>query len=134
MPHLVLEYSANLESEVDIAKLVSALHEAAMTSGVFKPGAVRTRAVSREIYMIADGHPDNRFAHLVVRIGSGRSPEVKRDLGRHLFEALTETLAEVSQTRPLAISMEVQEIDPHFSFRKNNLHEIVAARGGDTDG
>lgn len=133
MPHLILEYSANLEPDVDVAELVKALHEAAMTSGVFKPGAVRTRALGREIYSIADEHPDNCFAHMVVRIGAGRSPEVKRDLGEHLFEALTGALAQVSVTRPLAISMEVQEIDPDFSFRKNNIHEIVAARVGDTD-
>ncbi len=133
MPHLVVEYSANLEPDVDVAQLVRVLHEAAMMSGVFKPGAVRTRAVKREIYSIADDHPDNRFAHVVVRIGAGRSADVKRGLGEHLFDALTGALAEVSATRPLAISMEVQEIDPDFSFRKNNLHEIVAARGGGTD-
>ena len=77
MPHLIVEYSANLEHEVDIPHLVSAIHAAALDTGVFPIGGIRTRAVRREIYQVADGHPDNGFIHLQARIGKGRTPDVR---------------------------------------------------------
>jgi 5-carboxymethyl-2-hydroxymuconate isomerase len=29
---------------------------------------------------------------------------------------------------PLGLSVEMQELDPELSFKKNNLHELVKAR------
>ena len=42
MPHLIVEYSANLEPALDIRGLVEALHEAALETGVFPIGGIRT--------------------------------------------------------------------------------------------
>ena len=72
MPHLVLEYSANLEPSIDIDGLLEAVHEAAAATGVFPRGGIRSRAVGHDRYRIADGHPDNGFVFLNVRIGAGR--------------------------------------------------------------
>ena len=71
MPHLIVEYSANLEPALDIATLVEALHEAALETGVFPIGGMRTRAARRDLYRIADGHADNAFIHVQARIGAG---------------------------------------------------------------
>ena len=59
MPHLILEYSSNLSTKLDVQTLVDRVHTAALETGMFKLGAVRTRATARDIYRIADGHPDN---------------------------------------------------------------------------
>ena len=50
MPHLIVEYSANLERDVDIPRLVAAVHAAALETGVFPIGGIRTRAERRDIY------------------------------------------------------------------------------------
>ena len=71
MPHLIVEYSANLERDVDIPRLVGAIHAAALETGVFPVGGIRTRAARREIHQVADGHPDNGFIHVQARIGRG---------------------------------------------------------------
>ncbi len=42
MPHLTVEYSANLENQIDILQLVDKIHQAALKTGVFEVGAVRT--------------------------------------------------------------------------------------------
>ena len=47
MPHLILEYSANLEADIDIRKLITVVHEAALKTGVFPRGGCRTRAARR---------------------------------------------------------------------------------------
>jgi 5-carboxymethyl-2-hydroxymuconate isomerase len=128
MPHLTVEYSTNLENQIDILKLVETVHQAALRTGVFEVGAVRTRAVGREYYVIADGHRDNTFVAIFVRVAPGRTPETRRRLGQEIFDAACEFLKNAYETTPLGISLEVQEIDDTAAFRKNNLHAIVKER------
>lgn len=128
MPHITIEYSANLKDKVDIPKLVEAVHQAALRTGVFEVAAVRTRAAARDVYAIADGHPDNAFVAISARIAPGRPAETRKRLGQEIFDAACEFLRSVYETSPLAISLEVQEIDNTAAFRKNNLHSIVKER------
>jgi 5-carboxymethyl-2-hydroxymuconate isomerase len=128
MPHLIVEYSANLENAVDIAALVQAMHAAALETGAFPIGGTRTRAERREVYTIADGHPDNSFIHIQARIGTGRTPEVRQKAAEHLFARLKSETAEAFAKRPLGLTLEIVEIDPVGSMKHNNLHEIVEAR------
>lgn len=128
MPHLILEYSANLEAALDIARLVGAIHAAALETGVFPIGGLRTRAARRDLYAIADEHPDNGFIHVQARIGAGRSEEVRERAAQHIFERLKAETAAAFASRPLGLTLEIVEIDPVGSLKHNNLHEIVAAR------
>jgi 5-carboxymethyl-2-hydroxymuconate isomerase len=128
MPHLIVEYSANLEPALDVARLIGALHEAALETGVFPIGGIRTRAARRDIYRIADGHADNAFVHVQARIGKGRAEEVRQKAAEHVFARLKAETAEVFARRPLGLTLEIVEIDPVGSLKHNNLHEIVAAR------
>ena len=127
MPHLIVEYSSNLDPHLDLAGLTQRLHRAAIDTGVFPLGGARTRAVRRDHYVVADGDPANGFVHLVARIGHGRSKEVKKRAGDALFSALCGHLESLYQSSPLAISFEIQEIDPDFSYKRNNLHERLAS-------
>jgi 5-carboxymethyl-2-hydroxymuconate isomerase len=128
MPHFTIEYSSNLEDRVDFRELARVVHEAALSTGVFEVGAVRTRTEPRNVYVIADGHPDNAFVAVIARIAQGRSPEVRKHVGATVFDALCDYLAKVYESAPIGLSLEVQEIDPLASFKKNNLHEIVKQR------
>ena len=130
MPHLIVEYSANLDAKVDIDGLLRELHEAAAASGVFPLGGIRTRAARREHYHIADGHPDNAFVHVVARIRHGRPLDVRQRAGTLLFDTLCKCLETAYATTPLGISLEIQEIDPDVSYKQNNLHDYVARRQG----
>ena len=128
MPHLTIEYSANLAADVDIQALVDGLHEAAIETGVFPLGGIRTRAAARQHYRIADGDPGHAFVHVVLRIAAGRDAATRERAGQHVFDALTRLLAPVAEAHGLAISFELQEIAPAWSARLNNLHERLAAR------
>ena len=128
MPHAIIEYSANLEPELNYWSLVEAVHMAALETGVFPVGGLRTRAAKREAHRIADGHPDNGYVHLILKIGHGRDFETKKEAGEAVFAALCEFLQPLYDTRPLAISFEIQEIDKDLNFKKNNLHEHVRRR------
>lgn len=125
MPHLNIEYSANLESALDIQALVDRIHETALETGIFPLGGVRTRAEARRYYRIANGDPRAGYIHLMVRIGSGREFETRRAAGDRIFAALCDFTQEVFDTQPLALSFELHEIPPDMAWRKNNLHDLL---------
>ena len=128
MPHLIVEYSANVEADLEPLKLAQAVHAAALETGVFPVGGLRTRLARRDVYVIGDSHPDNRFVHVQARIGAGRTPEVRAAAAAHIFDRLTAVTADVFANRPLGLTLEIVEIDPVGSHKHNNLHEIIAAR------
>jgi 5-carboxymethyl-2-hydroxymuconate isomerase len=128
MPHIWVEYSANLDDDVVIDKLLDSVHEAAIATGVFPIGGARTRAVRVEQYRIADGHRDNGFVHVVLRIGHGRDAATKKAATEAVFAAVCAFLRPVYDRRPLGISLEMQELDPVLNLKLNNLHEYVAQR------
>lgn len=129
MPHQIIEYSANLESRLDIRTLVDDLHTTAQGIDGLPIGGLRTRTARREVYAIADRHPDNAFVHVILKLGHGRSLEQRRAFGEALFAALCALLEPVSSTSPLAISFEIQEIHADLTWKKNNLRDYLARRG-----
>jgi 5-carboxymethyl-2-hydroxymuconate isomerase len=128
VPHIIIEYSANLRERIRLGSLIERLHATAIETGVFPLGGTRTRAAERIDYRIADGHPDNGFVHVTMRMGHGRDADTKMRAAQTVFDALCAHLAPLFDTAPLGISFEVQEIDPVLNFKKNNLHEYVKAR------
>jgi 5-carboxymethyl-2-hydroxymuconate isomerase len=129
MPHIIIEYSANLEERMNLPGLIEKLHLTTVGMEWFSLAAARTRAERRDHYRIADNKPEYGFVHVIVRIGHGRSLEVKQHAGRVIFEALCEHLQPIYDRSPLGITLEIQEIDPDLSWRKNNLHELLAKKG-----
>jgi 5-carboxymethyl-2-hydroxymuconate isomerase len=130
MPHLMLECSDNLRERCDLAEVVRVVHEAALETGIFPIGGTRTRLIEYAAgrYRIADGDPASAFLAITVRIGQGRDLETKRRVGQAIFDAVCRALDEAYRTSPLAISLEVQEIDGELNFRHNNLHEYAKRR------
>ncbi|GJD49151.1 5-carboxymethyl-2-hydroxymuconate Delta-isomerase [Methylobacterium crusticola] len=130
MPHIVVEYSANLEAQVPPRRLVDALHGAALGTGVFPVGGLRTRAERRDVYAVADGDPGHAFVAVRVRMGAGRDAATRRRVAEDLMRVLEAETAEAFASRGLGLSVDVEEIDPVASLKTNNLHERIAAREG----
>lgn len=128
MPHLIIEYSANLEDRLELDSLMDSLHAAALETGVFPLGGLRIRAHGIERYRIADCDPANAFVHVTALIGHGRPLDVRRRAGERLFATLTDQLASLYEQGPLAISFNIQEFHPELNFKQNNLHQYVAER------
>ena len=132
MPHLIIDYSANLDDALDMRALAEAVHAAALASGVFPIGGCRTRLARRDVSVIGDGHPDNGYIHIQARIGAGRAPDVRQRAAEQIFEALKIQTAAYFAGAPLGLSFEIVEMDPVGSLKHNNLHEIIAQRGSKT--
>ncbi|MGI9326370.1 MAG: hypothetical protein ACR2PZ_14205 [Pseudomonadales bacterium] len=132
MPHQIIEYSANLDQKLDIAGLVLALHQCAATLEPLPLAGLRTRAYPTRDFAVADRHPDNAFIAVYLRIAEGRPLAVRQALGEALFQCLTEYTAELFALTPIALSYELQEIDPITRWNQNNLKEHLQSRAEHT--
>jgi 5-carboxymethyl-2-hydroxymuconate isomerase len=128
LPHIVLEYSANLSAQLDFAALLESLRDSALATGVFPLGGIRIRAYQAGHYLIADGHPDNAFVHIMLRVGHGRDLQTRKRACEAIFATACEFLQPLYDRLPLGVSLEMQEIDAVLTAKKNTLHEYVERR------
>lgn len=120
MPHLTIEYSANIEPH--IAGLCHGLRDVMLASGLFEIGAVRVRARPCPHYAIADEMAENGFADMILRIGAGRSDADKFAVGKALMACAETHFANLLARPHFALSLEVQEISAPFSWKTNAIH------------
>jgi 5-carboxymethyl-2-hydroxymuconate isomerase len=128
MPHVIVEYSANIEDKIRLPQLLAALHEAMEKTGIAEIAGLRTRAERRDDFRIADNHPSNGFVAIIVRIAQGRSLETRKMMFEAVTAAADKHLEPVFASTPLALSVEVQEIDPTQRINKSNIRDFMNAR------
>jgi 5-carboxymethyl-2-hydroxymuconate isomerase len=97
------------------------VHQSVLATGIFKLGAVRTRAARRDIFFIADADPQNAFINVIVRVASGRPLEKRRAVAEAIMGVIAAKTAGIGDSRGLALSVYVEEIDEDGALRKNNL-------------
>ena len=123
MPHLIVECSENVAKAVSLDDLVRGLHETAIATGVFPLGGIRTRVHVCRHYRIADGDPRHAFVHVQMRIARGRDLATRKRAAEQVFSALREGLTALLATNTVALSLEIEEINPDTSLRHNTIHE-----------
>lgn len=123
MPHFTIEYSSNLEATVDIGRLCRRVLREVVATGLFEVGAVRVRTLRCDHYAIADELEANGFIDMSFRIGAGRSVEDRKRTGDAIFRAVTDQLGPLFDTPHFALSLEIREIDPVLSWKKNAIHQ-----------
>lgn len=128
MPHVICEYSANIEDKIRIDALLETLHDAMMRTRAAELAGLRTRAARRDHFRIADNDPANGFVNITVRVAKGRTVEVRKLIAETVFAAASKHLETVFATTPLALSVEVQEIDPEFRLHANNIRTWMKAK------
>jgi 5-carboxymethyl-2-hydroxymuconate isomerase len=128
MPHVICEYSANLEQRIRIPALLEKLHEAMTRTGTAELAGLRTRADRRTDYIIADNDPANGFVNVTIRVAKGRTVETRKLIAQTIFAAAEKHLADVFATTPFVLSVEVQEIDPEFRIHTSNIRERMKAK------
>ena len=125
VPHVTIEYSANVAVDHDIDALVSAVHTAALDHGLAAVDALRTRAAERAHYRIADGNSSFAFVAIHVRIGPRRDLEQKQTFIEALLDAAIAALTPTELA--IAWSIELNEIDPNLRINMNNVRKAREA-------
>ena len=129
MPHLTVEYSANLEEDVDIAAFCTAMRDAMLATGIFPLGGIRVRAFPCHTYVIADGDPRYAYLHMICRIGAGRDADTRLAAAEAIYGAAEGHLRARIGDRPMGLSLDLDELHPRTSLKRfNTVHDAVAAK------
>ncbi len=127
MPHFTIEYSANVDSLVDMDEVVEVVREAAVETKIFPLGGIRVRAIKCEHYAIADGRANLGFLDMVLRLGEGRDLATRKKAGEHIFRILSDHLDPVFAASKFALSFDMQINDKETSWKRNNIHDVLKA-------
>ena len=87
MAHLSFEYSANLETELDLQAFCDLMRDVMRDSGVFPLGGIRVRGTRVDVCAVASGEPDIAFIDMTVRMGQGRDEATRSEVTETLYAA-----------------------------------------------
>lgn len=122
MAHLTIQHSARLAERHDMAELCDTLRAVMVAQGCFPVGGIRVRAWPTPADAMADGHPDNLYADLVLRMGAGRDRDTRRAAGEAIMSAANAFFASELAGNHFAMALEIVEIDPDMSWKTNTIH------------
>ncbi len=130
MPHLVLLYTPNLETELDMSGLCRSLADAMLTvrdeagAQVFPTGGTRVLAYPAAHFAVADGSGDFAFCWLNLRMGRGRSEATQQAAGQAVLEAARARFAPVLERRRVGLTLQVDVGAEVFDAKFGNLHPL----------
>lgn len=123
MPHIALDYSANMETRTDMAGLCDHLRRAAVETGVFPLAGIRVRAFAATHCSIADGDPAHGYIDISVRLRAGRDLDAKSRAAQAIFKAAEHYLAPALARHSIALSLEMRDIDPLLSPKTGTIRD-----------
>lgn len=142
MPHVVILYTGNLESQTDMSGLCRKLADTMLTvraedgSQVFPTGGIRVYAYPAPHYSVSDGGTagkaaggdgDYGFIYLNLRMGRGRTAEVQKAAGDALLACAKDHLAPMFDRRHVGLTVQVDESPGQvYDAKHSTLHPLFA--------
>jgi 5-carboxymethyl-2-hydroxymuconate isomerase len=121
MPHLTLEYTDNLN--FDIQPLLARLHSELVATGAINLKGLKSRALCFSDYRIADGDPNYAFVHVNLLIRQGRPLETQKEAAERVMAVLKETFGQRFQDGYLSLSVDIKEMREGASLTYHNIPE-----------
>jgi 5-carboxymethyl-2-hydroxymuconate isomerase len=109
MPHLVIEYSANLHG-FDAAATLAACNGFLADTGHFGEADIKSRVVRHEHFLVGTRAEGRGFVHATLRLLSGRPENVKQALSRGVLEALQASFAK-PEGMDVQLSVQLQDME-----------------------
>ncbi len=104
MPHFVIEYSREIETDFDINKVMQITYDSGVASGVMQASDIKVRARPYDYYRLFN--EDDSFLHVTVFLLDGRTNEQKEQVAEILRENLQSYLADVT-----SISVDIRDMN-----------------------
>ena len=124
MPHLTLEYTDNIE--IDVQPLLARLHEEVVATGAINLKGIKSRAVKHTQYRIADGNPDYGFVHVSLLIREGRPVEIQKEATQRVMNVLKETFGHLFEKRKLSLTVDLKEMRDGIALTEHNIPDKAA--------
>jgi 5-carboxymethyl-2-hydroxymuconate isomerase len=122
MPHLTLEYTDNLQ--FDVQPLLARLHAELVATGAVNLKGIKSRAIRHSAYRIADGNEEYAFVHVNLLIREGRPFEVQKDAAQRVMEVLKETFGDRFEKGHLSLSVDIKEMRDGIAQTFHNIPEL----------
>ncbi|MFT4189929.1 MAG: 5-carboxymethyl-2-hydroxymuconate Delta-isomerase [Comamonas sp.] len=116
MPHLTIEYSANLHGLPE-EQLLERLNAAVCSHPtILEEADLKARIAALPRYRIGL-HPENRaFVHAELRLMAGRAPEVKKELSDRIAAVLQATVPQPEGV-VVQLSVDIADMDRNSYFK-----------------
>lgn len=121
MPHIAIDYTANLTNDLLPLELPKKLHEAAQDLGVFPLNGLRTFARAIDEFHVGTASQNEAFINIQVRIAPGRPQELRQRIVDTLFSTAEQTLAALIEKRSVGLQLEVTELDRSLTRMAGSL-------------
>jgi 5-carboxymethyl-2-hydroxymuconate isomerase len=119
MPHLTLEYTDNIQ--FDVQDLLARLIDAMVATGAVNLKGLKSRAVRQTEYRIADGSEAYGFVHLGILVKEGRSVETQQEMTRRTMNVLEETFQPYFEDGTISLSVDLKEMVTGIALTKHNI-------------
>ncbi|MDB5906883.1 MAG: 5-carboxymethyl-2-hydroxymuconate isomerase [Massilia sp.] len=135
MPHLKIDYSANLDEYADMAVLCRSLSAALAGlrdvpgQPLFPLAGTRVMAAPAPHHAVAGGRAGYAFVYLNLRITPGRDKALIAHAGAALLATVEEHFGALMRTRPIGITLHIDETAPAYEGKYSNLASHLAAEG-----
>jgi len=129
MPHVVIQYTPNVEADMHALcrELAAVLVEQQAEGGsqLFPPGGTRVMAYPAAHFAVADGKEDYAFVYINVKIGGGRSEASKTRAGDAMMEKVKARFAALFAKRLIGITLQIEESPGQvYDAKHSNLHPL----------
>ena len=128
MPHLNIQYTANLDALTDMGKLCNTLAATLVAlrgedgvAPLFPVAGTRVMAWPAPHFAVADGQPGRAFIYMKLLITPGRSEALKKRAGDALLAAASAHLDPVFAQHAVGLTLHVDEAARAYEGKRNNL-------------
>jgi 5-carboxymethyl-2-hydroxymuconate isomerase len=109
VPHIIVEYSTNVEKAADMQTLTTRLHEA-LAEKLGSAERIKTRAVAADYVVIGDKPPGGgAMAHITLLLLEGRNDATKQEYGQALHKVAVDSIHPVLPD--CKITLEVRDME-----------------------
>ncbi len=125
MPHLRLEYSANIDmAGNNLRVLFSRLHEVLVNKAGAELFRCQSRAICCEHFCVGDGRESRAFVYLQVLLLEGRTLNQLQETGTELLQTLQDGFKDLILRYNAQISVHLSEIPADRSYKSNHYYKI----------
>jgi 5-carboxymethyl-2-hydroxymuconate isomerase len=135
MPHVVLQYTANLESQVDVSALCRDIADTLIAlrdeagGPLFPVGGTRVLAYPAQVFAVADGRRDYGFCYINIRIAPGRSDARKKEAGDAVLAKVQARFAAAFAQGHVGVTLQIDESPGQvYDAKHSNLHPLFVQK------
>ena len=108
MPHIIVEYSSNLEPEVEIQPMIMKMHKALSDEGI-DVARIKSRAILLDHYVVGDKGAEGAMIHITLLLLEGRDEATKKQYSLPIHQVALDAVA--GREGYCAVTLEVRDME-----------------------